>query len=174
MSNEISKCPFCGNDKQHIGSNGVGSFWVCCEDGCGCEGPYRQSEAEAVEAWNTRAVLTAAPASADVMPTIEDCHKMAAQVGMRFVPYTLSEPTPASAAEPVKVKPLAWRVFCGNSGSVEAEAFGDQYVIQNESEIWCLYRPYQDTPASHHGALHDAKAAAQSDFESRIRLAIDT
>lgn len=61
---EISRCPFCGNDKQHMGSNDVGSFWVCCEDGCGCEGPYRPSEAEAIQAWNNRATLTAAPASA--------------------------------------------------------------------------------------------------------------
>lgn len=87
--------------------------------------------------------------------------------------YRADHAAPASA-EPVKIKQLAWRVFCSKSGSVEAEAFGDQYVVQNESEIWCLYRPHQDTPASHHGALSDAKAAVQADFESRIRLTIDT
>lgn len=34
----------------------------------------------------------AAPSSDNVMPTIEDCHKMAAQVGMRFVPYAIGGP----------------------------------------------------------------------------------
>lgn len=72
----------------------------------------------------------------------------------------------------VKVKMLAWRVFCSKSGSVEAEAFGDKYVVQNESGVWCLYRPYQDSPTSHHGALSDAKAAARADYEARILSAI--
>jgi len=51
---KLKPCPFCGNDKWHAEDNSVGSYWIVCEDGCGCEGPYRQSEPEAIKAWNVR------------------------------------------------------------------------------------------------------------------------
>lgn len=45
--------------------------------------------------------LAAVPANNGVMPTIEDCHKMAAQVGMRFVPYTITGTTMEDKHRPV-------------------------------------------------------------------------
>lgn len=52
-------CPFCGTDTElSVSDNGVGTFWVICDnikaEKCGCEGPYRGSEAEAITAWNRR------------------------------------------------------------------------------------------------------------------------
>lgn len=56
---DILPCPFCGGEpNEAIESNGGGVFWVICDNVknnmCGCEGPYRQSEADAIAAWNRR------------------------------------------------------------------------------------------------------------------------
>lgn len=60
MSERILPCPFCGGDpNEDIESNGDGVFWIICDNVknnmCGCEGPYRHSEADAISAWNRRA-----------------------------------------------------------------------------------------------------------------------
>lgn len=127
---------------------------------------------EAIEA---AIAVDAEAANNDVMPTIEDCHKMAAQVGMRFVPYTLSEPAPASAAEPVKVKPLEW----GNTSYATPEAFsivGAYRIVAGWSGGWSasIGKSVLACPdgRTNHATVDDAKAAAQADFERRVRSAI--
>ena len=54
-------CPWHGdNTELDVNDNGNGCFWVVCnKSGCGCEGPYAQSEAEAWEKWNCRAASAA-------------------------------------------------------------------------------------------------------------------
>lgn len=58
MTDKLLPCPFCGGaataDHQ---DNGVGSFWIVCDNvkgGCGCEGPYHQTPEDAEAAWNRR------------------------------------------------------------------------------------------------------------------------
>lgn len=75
-------------------------------------------------------------------------------------------------AEPVQIKQLEWRTFCGTSGNCSAKAFGDEYVVQNEDDRWNMYLPYQDEWCSIHPTLDEAKAAAQANFESRVREAV--
>lgn len=52
-------CPFCGRDDKCVVSDnadpGAKTYWVTCDaPRCGSDGPYRQSAADAVEAWNAR------------------------------------------------------------------------------------------------------------------------
>ncbi|MEY9198727.1 hypothetical protein ABIA16_003843 [Sinorhizobium fredii] len=71
------------------------------------------------------------------------------------------------------VKALEWRVFCARSGNCEAKAPYGEYVIQSETDGWCLYLPWQQSEVdSVHSTLDYAKAAAQSDFDARIRSAL--
>ena len=68
---ELKPCPFCGGEKLIIadyreleGCNNleeyecIPCYTVCCDfnqDGCGATSGYRQTESEAIEAWNRRA-----------------------------------------------------------------------------------------------------------------------
>ena len=65
---ELSPCPFCGNAdaliiRRHNPSEGnlpeLTTYAVCCnflEGGCGASGGYRETEADAIEAWEERKV----------------------------------------------------------------------------------------------------------------------
>ena len=54
-------CPFCGGTLVHPSSGGE---CIVCET-CGAEGPYRDKDAVAITAWNTRAAPAPAPAPAE-------------------------------------------------------------------------------------------------------------
>lgn len=51
MSAKAKRCPFCKS--ADVGLNDT-KEWVSCNK-CWAEGPYRDTEEEAVTAWNTRA-----------------------------------------------------------------------------------------------------------------------
>lgn len=73
----------------------------------------------------------------------------------------------------VDVKPLEWHTFCSQSGNCAAAASLGEYIIQHEDALWELYIPHSD---EHYGdgypTLDAAKAAAQADFEARIRSSL--
>jgi hypothetical protein len=78
----------------------------------------------------------------------------------------------------VVVKPMGWRTFCSNSGNCEAETPIGQYVIQFEGlgfeAIWMLYLPYKDTSTGKgYETLEQAKAAAHTDYETKILSALE-
>ena len=58
---ELKPCPFCGNEKLEIADSWNGRYHgkvVNCnylDGGCGANSGSRETEAEAVEAWNRRA-----------------------------------------------------------------------------------------------------------------------
>lgn len=53
---ELKPCPFCGGEAKPSGERFENTIlsWVYCTR-CGAAGGYLHSEAEAIEAWNTRA-----------------------------------------------------------------------------------------------------------------------
>lgn len=74
---------------------------------------------------------------------------------------------PASAAEPVKVKPLEWRNGFRPGNLVASHPFGENYVIATDhDDIRSMSRRFSN--------VDDAKKAVQADFEARIRSAILT
>ena len=52
---KLLSCPFCGGEAKSSGERFENTIlsWVYCAS-CGAAGGYRHTEAEAVEAWNTR------------------------------------------------------------------------------------------------------------------------
>lgn len=56
MENELKPCPFCGNKEVRLVDNisELGYAWVSCPK-CYTEGPTKDANKEAMEAWNSRA-----------------------------------------------------------------------------------------------------------------------
>lgn len=68
---------------------------------------------------------------------------------------------------------LEWHTFCSRSGNCAAQSPVGEYVIQNEDDLWLVYLPYQDKRwGKGHSTIEEAKAAAQADYETRIRSAL--
>ena len=64
----LKPCPFCGDTALEVAQGGD-RHWVMCH-GCHAEGPMRDDEAAAVEAWNRR---TPAPGATPAVPTPDVC-----------------------------------------------------------------------------------------------------
>lgn len=79
---------------------------------------------------------------------------------------------PTEQTQPVAVKALEWRVFCSRSGNSEAKTQFGEYVIQSERDGWMLYLLNEQDSSSAYSTIDFAKAAAQSDYETRIRSAL--
>ena len=58
--NDLKPCPFCGGEAQCSEDLRFHISWFYCP-GCGAASGYRNTEAEAIEAWNTRAERTSTP-----------------------------------------------------------------------------------------------------------------
>lgn len=67
MAAELRSCPFCGGKVMLCEAGG---YWVNCLK-CNTNGAYKDTEAEAVEAWNTRTERTCEYAIKDNMNETE-------------------------------------------------------------------------------------------------------
>lgn len=72
----------------------------------------------------------------------------------------------------VEVKALEWRVLCSRSGNSEAKTPFGEYVIQSERDGWMLYLLNEQDAHMAYSTIDFAKAAAQADYEQRIRSAL--
>jgi hypothetical protein len=144
----IEACPFCGEPTTaEIEDNGSGCFWVICDnvkDGCGCEGPYKHSEEDAIAAWNRRAA-TSKPV-AEAVKVKPQC----------------------------TIKPLEWEEGApGTYKQIAESPFGHYSVWEiNGTACWSPWK--SGSGAIVDGGLVEAKAAAQADYEQRIMSALST
>lgn len=85
MSEEMLTCPFCPDGGELFINGSVSCRWVECSS-CGCDGPAYETEAEAIEAWNTRAERTCkAEQDYDAMDNgIPDCRIWKCSCGESF------------------------------------------------------------------------------------------
>ena len=51
---QLTECPFCGNDEVYATTHPVSGYCVCC-DLCCSQGPCENDTASAIAAWNRRA-----------------------------------------------------------------------------------------------------------------------
>lgn len=59
MSNELKSCPFCGDAHRLAATDNdpcelLLNNWVTCEN-CKSDGPVKETQLQAITAWNTRA-----------------------------------------------------------------------------------------------------------------------
>lgn len=120
---ELKACPWHGSPENlEVEDNGGGCFWVVCTlSGCGCEGPYAHSEAEARTAWNTRSD----PAVRDRVKPLEWKRNSGASLwteelifGVYYVLYDEAD---------------GWRAFRGQLLSFDTEAeiaFGSEAAVK--------------------------------------------
>lgn len=76
-----------------------------------------------------------------------------------------------------RVKPLVWRTYSNNGNCDASTRFGPYSVEDCDEDGWGMWTPQEygsgDDPANgYHPTLEAAKAAAQADYEQRIRAAI--
>ena len=111
-----------------------------------------------------KSTLTAAPASAK--PRLADLLDGQGRV----------EEFPASAVEPVKVKPLEWETYNGDkSVGEQREHYGfhefGYYVATKSDDAWSVgtfTNRGQTRFVGFYGTLADAKTGAQNDFDERV------
>lgn len=113
----LKNCPFCGGDDIECAATGV--YWVKCHDPeCGAEGPTRDSEAEAIAAWNralsaqpeqarTEGWKPMPPEATDEMIAAGCRHENMGDMAGRYRAMFLAAPSPAprsvEQAAPVEV-----------------------------------------------------------------------
>jgi hypothetical protein len=84
---------------------------------------------------------------------------------------------PLNTGEAVAVKAIDWQVNGGSSVWSGALIFNTYYVIYDEGNGHRCFRKQllseaDEVEIAYHPSLDEAKAAAQSDFEARIRIAL--
>jgi hypothetical protein len=70
----------------------------------------------------------------------------------------------------VRVKELVWERISSRIYDASAAGLG-LYRIQSKDDCWMAYK-YGDTFRADRGTLDEAKAAAQADYEARVRSAL--
>ena len=78
----------------------------------------------------------------------------------------------------VKVRALEWTQYCSNAGNSSAPAFGGEYICERAGDdgnygLWLPWDGPADDPRGYYEELAAAKAAAQQDYETRIRSALE-
>lgn len=78
----------------------------------------------------------------------------------------------------VKVRALEWTQYCSNAGNSSAPAFGGEYICERAGDdgnygLWIPLDGPADDPRGYYEELAAAKAAAQTDYETRIRSALE-
>lgn len=150
---ELQNCPCCGKKARLIRKEGFGPAgakfsrgYVTC-NGCGVTTPTKSPWEKAVKIWNSRAANYA---------------------------IATASTTPPTAVEPVAVKPLEWVDGApGTYTEIAASPFGYYSVWEiNGTGCWAPWKQGSGTIAE--GGLAGAKAAAQADYETRIRSALAT
>ena len=184
----LKECPFC-DGKAWV--TGYGPYRVQCGR-CKCSiGPlYVSTEAEAIAAWNRRQ-----PVEADAKPVAWRSRHFEWEPNRWTRWQDLPAPVVASdwevqyayahPAEPtekmMEVKALEWQEITSprEVGDIEADtAVGVYSIAIDDAAIeesgpdwkWDAWTPHENL--GHFGDLEAAKAAAQADFDARIRSAL--
>lgn len=169
----LTNCPFCGGEAILRGAQAP-EFWVAC-NGFGCKAQTEGfgSKEKAVEAWNRRALSANQPLNVDALAQeirrVDGENSLGAgALAEALMPYLAALPeAPAGAVE---VKALEWRF--GARKCLRATVALGFYEIEPQGPtsfgLYVNYHAVKETFAS----IEAAKAAAQADYEFRIRSAL--
>lgn len=191
---ELKPCPFCDSGNIDPATDGDG-WWVKCRT-CGTEGPIDDIDTVAIAAWNRRA-LSAAPQPApapwksrrqkesdlyyehvrDNCGGWTEFAKMhTAQSGWEHEVAFYASRLPALPAQPapaVGVKPLKWELIDDEHWGATALDCLSYEVLQARASVRVRF-PLAGRFEVFDGTVEEAKAAAQADYETRIRAALST
>jgi hypothetical protein len=178
---ELKPCPFCGSaNVDPEGWASLVSSGPACDD-CGAGSPHtiRSTLEENTAAWNDRAAILAMDRRAEATATFGDAGPIpGVDFGDEFAPYA-SPPTPAVAVKPLEWGPYPNPVF-NDPANVAVANIEFKHVYQVQRDPWgpgyiAYLAPKHGTlwwESKGHETLDAAKAAAQADYEQRIRSAL--
>lgn len=194
MNEDLLPCPFCGGAPKVETAKWGTTFSIACRN-TKCFGPstpYYGNESDAIAAWNRRSTIGGEPVAWMVRGTHEHGTKTythgtergasAVADDWRNAGWSVSiaplfaHPAP-STGEVVKVKPLKWPETITRGHRIKSMGGLVQYTIAHygSTGLPALFR-WAGPGDSWSEALRtyeEAQAAAQADYEARIRSALE-
>lgn len=148
---KLAACPFCGLDETEVYERKERQFgrWQAYCDGCGSNSSGYGSKAEAIAAWNRRAATRAGEVSEPVVKALEWEEVTAARSN--------EDPTHEPTGDYEAVSPIGVYYIEQYFGS---DSYGWRVTLNGCDDV-----ADKDDPAQ-------AKAAAQADYDRRIRSAL--
>ncbi|CDP50668.1 Phage protein [Devosia sp. DBB001] len=186
ISEELLPCPFCGAHPHHgltkvehdqLHGEPFQRFRVWCPHGCASK--LEANRELAVAAWNRRAsdsranqaVVTEALKEILEVPEDQENAHDHFQYIKDIASTALEALSRAEGQEPVEVKPLEW-ITVDRAQALQASCVSGGYTIQPTKRGMCYVADWGGRLVKGNCSAEEAKAAAQADYDNRIRSAL--